>query len=208
MHIPVEVEVHCSDGLCGRSTHVLVDVRRKEVTHLVIKESEPPHEERIVPIEAVVGTAPDVILLRATKAEVSKMEPFNQTTYLREEMPDVDYAPSGYVPFGTYWVWLDPLPPRTQVVSTQYKKVPLGELAIERGTHVKATDGRVGRVDELIVDPEDEHITHLVMREGHLWGQKEIAIPISEIDRIEEDTVHLKLSKDEVEALPAVPVNA
>jgi sporulation protein YlmC with PRC-barrel domain len=186
----------------------LVDVKRKKVTHLVVKESEPPHEERIVPIEAVQSTAPDVILLRSTKDELSKMELFNQTDYIREEMPDVDYVPAGYVPFGTYWVWLDQVPPRKQVVTTQYKKVPLGELAIERGTHVKATDGRVGRVDELIVHPEDEHITHVVMREGHLWGQREIAIPISEIDRIEEDTVYLKLSKDEVEALPAAPVYA
>ena len=32
-------------------------------------------------------------------------------------------------------------------------------------------------VDELLVDPENEHITHLVMREGHLWGQKDVVYP-------------------------------
>jgi hypothetical protein len=136
------------------------------------------------------------------------MEPFFQTEYLREEMPDADYAPTGYVPFGSYWAWPYSVPPRTQVVAIQHKKVPLGELAIEHGTRVEATDGRVGRVDELIVHPEDEHITHVVMREGHLWGQREIAIPISEIDRIADDAVHLKLSKDQVEALPASSVRA
>jgi hypothetical protein len=183
---------------------VFVDARRKKVTHLVVKEAESPHEELIVPVSFVLDTAPDVILLRATKDELAKMEPFVQTEYIKEEMPDVDYAPGGFVPFGTYWVWPYPVPDRTQIVAVEHKKVPLGELAIERGTHVEATDGRVGRVDELIVHPEDEHITHVVMREGHLWGQKEIAIPISEIDHMEEGTVHLKLSKDEVEALPAV----
>jgi len=185
---------------------VLVDTRRKKVTHLVIKEAEAPHEERIVPIEAVADTAPDVILLRSTRDELNKMESFIQTEYIKEEMPDADYTPSGFVPFGTYWVWPYPVPDRTQVVAVAHKKVPLGELAIERGTHVEATDGRVGRVDELIVHPEDEHITHVVMREGHLWGQKEIAIPVSAIDRIKADTVYLKLSKDEVEALSALPV--
>jgi sporulation protein YlmC with PRC-barrel domain len=184
----------------------LVDVKRKEVTHLVVKESEPPHRERIIPIKEVEDTAPDVILLRMTKDELRNMEPFVQIEYIREEMPDGDYVPAGFMPFGTYWVWMDTAPSRTQTVSVPHKKVPLGELAIERGTHVEATDGRVGRVDELIVHSEDEHITHVVMREGHLWGQKEIAIPVSEIDRIEGDTVHLKLSKDEVEALPPVPV--
>jgi hypothetical protein len=43
------------------------------------------------------------------------------------------------------------------------------------------------------------------MREGHLWGQKEITIPVSAIARVEEDTVYLKLDKAGVEALPAVP---
>ena len=50
-------------------------------------------------------------------------------------------------------------------------------------------------------------MTHLVMREGHLWGKKDVVIPVSEVDRIEEDTVYLKLSKDEVQALPAIPVH-
>jgi sporulation protein YlmC with PRC-barrel domain len=64
----------------------------------------------------------------------------------------------------------------------------------------------VGRVDEFLVDPRNEHITHLIMREGHLWGQKDVSIPLSAIGHIEEDTVHLKLSKSEIEALPAIPI--
>jgi sporulation protein YlmC with PRC-barrel domain len=63
----------------------------------------------------------------------------------------------------------------------------------------------VGRVDEFLVDPENEHITHLVMREGHLWEQKEVTIPVSAIARVEEDAVYLKLDKASIEALPAVP---
>jgi len=50
------------------------------------------------------------------------------------------------------------------------------------------------------------HITHLVLREGHLWGEKDVTIPVSQIDHIEEGTVHLKLSKPDIEALPAIPV--
>ena len=64
----------------------------------------------------------------------------------------------------------------------------------------------VGRVDEFLVDRETEHITHLVLREGHLWGQKDVTIPVSEIERIEEDTVYLKLDKEEIERLPSIPV--
>jgi sporulation protein YlmC with PRC-barrel domain len=71
---------------------------------------------------------------------------------------------------------------------------------------VEATDGHVGQVDEFLVDPTNEHITHLVLREGHLWGQKDVTIPVSQIDRIEQDVVYLKLDKHGIEKLPSVPV--
>lgn len=84
--------------------------------------------------------------------------------------------------------------------------MPPGELALRRGTRVDATDGHVGRVDEFLIDPATGHITHVVLREGHLWGQKDVTIPVSEIDRIEEDTVHLKLDRHSIAALPAIPI--
>jgi hypothetical protein len=43
-------------------------------------------------------------------------------------------------------------------------------------------------------------------REGHLWGEKHVTIPVSQIGRIEEHTVYLKLDREQVEALPAIPV--
>lgn len=91
-------------------------------------------------------------------------------------------------------------------VEVEHESIPPGELGVRRGARVRATDGNVGRVDEFVVDPTSGHITHLVLREGLPWDQEEVTIPITEIDRIEEKTVYLKLDKDSVEALPAVPV--
>jgi sporulation protein YlmC with PRC-barrel domain len=87
-----------------------------------------------------------------------------------------------------------------------HERLPPGELAVRRGSHVQATDGAVGRVDEFLVDRESEHITHLVLREGHLWGQRDVLVPVSEIGRIDENTVHLTLSKEEVANLPTMSV--
>lgn len=39
-----------------------------------------------------------------------------------------------------------------------------------------------------------------------LVGEKEVSIPVSAIDRIEEETVYLKLDKKAVESLPSEPV--
>jgi sporulation protein YlmC with PRC-barrel domain len=86
------------------------------------------------------------------------------------------------------------------------KAIPPGELAVRRGARVRATDGRMGRVDEFVIVPESGHITHMILREGHLWGDKEVTIPVSDIAEIEEGVVHLKLNKAQVEALPAIKV--
>jgi sporulation protein YlmC with PRC-barrel domain len=88
----------------------------------------------------------------------------------------------------------------------QVEQIPHHELAIHRGSNVEAANGPIGQVDEFIVDPTNNHITHLLLRRGHLWGKKDITIPVKEIDYIEQDNVHLKLNKDEVKALPAVAV--
>ena len=75
-----------------------------------------------------------------------------------------------------------------------------------RNTTVKATDGDVGKVDEFLVDPRNDSISHLVLREGHLWGEKDVTIPVSEIDKINEDAIMLKLTKKEIELLPSIQV--
>ena len=80
----------------------------------------------------------------------------------------------------------------------------LGESPAE--DPVISADGHsLGEVDGFVVDA-DEHITHVVLERGHLWGRKEVTIPIGALARIESDEVHIALSKDEVGALPAVHV--
>jgi len=97
-------------------------------------------------------------------------------------------------------------PEMTVQVPVEHKQIPPGELAVQRGTRVEATDGYVGHVDEFVVNPKNHHITHLVMREGHLWGQKDVIIPLSAMVETREDTVFLKLDKHQIESLPTFPV--
>jgi sporulation protein YlmC with PRC-barrel domain len=200
MDVPVNASVHCVDGDCGRSTYVIVNPVSRQVTHLVVKEKEAPHAEHVVPIEWVTETTRDLIRLRSTKGELATSEPFVETEYLREKMPDYEHMAGGYMilPYR--------VPEVDKMVEVEHRRIPHGELAVRRGARVQATDGHVGQVDEFLVDPTDSQITHLILREGHLWGQKDVTIPISAIDHIEEDTVHLKLDKHDIERLPSVPL--
>jgi hypothetical protein len=54
----------------------------------------------------------------------------------------------------------------------------------------------------------DNKISHLVLKEGHLWGQKLVTIPVSAFKRISTNRVYLKLSKEDIEKLPVIPVKS
>jgi sporulation protein YlmC with PRC-barrel domain len=84
---------------------------------------------------------------------------------------------------------------------------PQREVEIRRSSRVTLSDGHdVGHVDGLLVD-RDEQITHLVLEHGHLWGHREVTIPIGAVAKVESDTVTLSLSKDEVGALEPAAVH-
>ena len=80
--------------------------------------------------------------------------------------------------------------------------IPRGEVAVRRGAHVHATDGPIGHVQGLVIDPGTEHVTHVLLQEGHLWGRKQVAIPIGAVSKLDDD-ISLSISKQEVGRLPA-----
>ena len=195
MDMPMNAEVYCRNKLCGSSTYIVIKPATEQVTHLVVKEKQAPHTERLVPIQFVLDTTPRRIDLRCSESEFADMEPFTETDFVQVEVPR--YA--GPFLIGAYAI------PDVERVRVAREHLPAGEMAVYQGARVEASDGHAGRVDEFLVDPIDEHITHLVLREGHWWGKRDVTIPVSEIDRIEEETIYLKLDKESIEALPSVP---
>ena len=85
-------------------------------------------------------------------------------------------------------------------VSITRDRVPVGEVEVRRGQDVYATDGRIGRVEGLVVDAHDHQVTHVLLAKGHLWGQRDIAIPIGVVKAGGND-VRLSVTKDEVLSL-------
>ena len=49
--------------------------------------------------------------------------------------------------------------------------------------------------------PSDEAVTHILLDEGHLWGHKEVAIPIAAVGEIGEEEVTVRLTKHEIKEL-------
>jgi sporulation protein YlmC with PRC-barrel domain len=199
MEFPLNVEVHCKDGRCGRSTHIVLNPATEQITHIVVKERRPSSVERLVPVILVSHTAAEVIVLDCTLEEFSALEPFNQTEFVYGDLPHHATDPS----LTLLWPYAVSA---KRIVDEKIRPVPPGELAVRRGARVEATNGRVGRVDEFLVDPDSGFITHLCLRESSLRGDKVVCIPVSEIEEIKEKVVHLKVDKESIAARPSVQV--
>ena len=195
---PIHADVYCSDGLCGHSVLVVIDPATRLVTHLVVTDKGFLGDEHLIAMDQVVETAADRIQLSCATADLKAMRPFLRGEHVPGEIPFIGYDP------GEYTFWPSALPDKGMLLA-EHDHVPPGNVAIRRGASVIAADGPVGSVDEFIVDPANGQITHLVLRQGHLWGQRTISIPVTLIAQIDEDAVKLKLTKQEIDALPALP---
>ena len=71
--------------------------------------------------------------------------------------------------------------PGNELVKNDY--VPLGDVEVKRGDRVHCTDGPIGRVHGLVIDPSNHHVTDFLLEEGHLWGHRMICIPIGAVHR-------------------------
>ena len=198
--IAIKAKVECTDGPCGKSTYVIINPVNQKVTHFVLQDKHlPDNPTRLVPVGKVANATQQQITLSCTKADVAKMAPFLVTNFIRESAPGKAYA-SGAAYTSQYVI------DDTAYDEVQERNIPEGELALHSGMQVEATDGKVGKLDVLVLDANSGEVTNLLLREGHLWGKKDVAIPVSAVDFCDADTVYLKLDKAGVKALPAVPV--
>jgi sporulation protein YlmC with PRC-barrel domain len=202
--------VTCTDADCGELTRVVVDPVAKSVTHLAV---EPAHRHglaRLVPVQLAGASATDSIALDCTLAEFEALDPAEETLFVPGSAGYERYGPEQvlswpYYRLGDAVMFPDDEGKVSETVTTD--AVPHGEVAVQRGVHVHASDGPVGRVEGLVIDTSSDRVTHVLLQEGHLWGRKQVAIPIGAVTALD-DGISLSLSRREVGDLPPVPVTA
>ena len=212
----IGTEVSCSDGACGELSRVVVDPVARAVTHLVVEPKHDPGFGRLVPLDLVDATAAG-IRLRCTLAEFDKLGPAEETKFIPGGTGSVDYAEGEVLSWPYYGLGMGAglVAPAGGLgvdmadigQTVIYDKIPLGEVSVSRDQPVHATDGNIGRVQGLIIDPRDHHVTHVLLQEGHLWGRKEVAIPISAVSRVDNDGIQLSMAKAGVQDLPPVDID-
>ena len=205
----IGADASCTDGACGRVSRVVVDPVARVVTHLVV---EPEHRQglgRLVPL-GLVEVTEGGIRLDCTRAAFEKLDPAEQTQFVPGTRGYAAYGPEQvlswpYYGLGGEGVMGDSVGKVSQTVT--YDSVPLGEVAVRRGAHVHATDGAIGQVQGLVIDPGSRHVTHVLLQEGHLWGRKDVAIPISAVTGVDDDGIRLGIAKQQVQDLPPVDID-
>ena len=166
--VPINAKVECADGTGGRSTGVIFDHTTWEVTHFVVRKSSSPHRASWYRLTGSRKRLPTWCGCAATRAN---WRPCNLLS--RQSTGSESFHFCRRTLFGMVWVAL--CRSGDALVPLKREHIPAGELAVRQGARVKSTDGQVGRVDEFMVDPASRRITHLVLREGHLWSQKDVA---------------------------------
>jgi hypothetical protein len=215
-------DVQCTDGACGNLRRVVVDPVARTLTHLVVEPGHRDHGGHLVPIDLVSSTGPE-IELACSLAEFATLEDAEETQLLPGARGTWDYRQQDMLSWpyyglgaGTLGVGVGGIPTGgmgmgmsrdTEPRTNTHDRVPTGEVEIRRGQRVHATDGPIGRVQGLVIDPADHHVTHVLLDEGHLWGQKQVAIPIDSVTAVD-DGVRLGLTKDQVRDLPPVELDS
>ena len=202
--------VVCSDGHCGEVLRVVIDPVANVVTHLAVGPRHDHGTGRLVPVELVTSVG-DQIRLRCSRTEYDALLPAQDAELLPGATQAFEDQQEQVTRLVHYSLLAGPgalagqmaggpsQTPRQRI----FDRVPAGEVEVRPGDQVEAKDGPIGRVRGLVVDPTDRHVTHVLLDEGHLWGKRQVAIPIGDVERID-SAVRVDLTKEQIGDLEAI----
>ena len=82
-------------------------------------------------------------------------------------------------------------------VMVNYDRIPKNEVEIRRSSAVFSTDGHhLGHVEGFLVGSGET--ADIVLERGHLWARREVVIPAAAVERVQNDSITLKLTKQQV----------
>ncbi len=179
----------------------MIDPVKREMTDLVV---EPAHRDglgRLVPL-VLLDESSDGVQLRCTRDDFDNLPLAEETDFLPGGSGYADYA-AHEAYFWPYYGLGGSVADSSAIVT--HDSLPAGDVGIRRGESVHTTDGEIGKVQGFVVEPVHHHVTHVLLQEGHLWGRKQVAIPISDVTKFDRG-ISVALTTREVEDLPPVDV--
>jgi len=192
MDLHLNAHVACTDGRVGHLENIILNPKSESVTYLVVRGNDLQNTERIVPERLVKEATRETVHLSINRERFERLKNFIQEEYIPSNVMLYMADMAGWnvgTPAGVF---------------VEHEEVPAGGTLVHKGAKVFATDGHIGRVDDFLVEGKTGRITHLILLEGHLWGKKDISVPVSRVERYEEGNVYLNIDKHAVEDLPDI----
>jgi len=223
MNSPVRFDIGAKvtcrdDAVAGHVKRVVADPLAGCLTHLVVGPALSQEHDRLVPI-GMAQVESSAVVLSCDAEEFEKLRPAVETEFIADGLGESGYGPEDTYLWPNYGLSAAGVSapgtsaPGFRVYEQSFHggaahtvlsdQVPDGEVEFRRGSAVIATDGPVGHLHGLIIDPGTSQITHLLLEHGHLWGHREVAIPLSLVTTMTGD-IKLSVPKSEIEGLPAV----
>ncbi len=202
----IGARVVARDGECGQLARVVVDPVAQTLTDLVVAPKHHPGLGRLVPVELVEAVESDQVHLRCSTARFHELDDAEDIQFLPADTEALGYGSQAQTLTWPYYGLGMPLSGgHHEAILTD--RVPVGDVEVHRGDPVHARDGWIGSVQGLVIDPTDHHVTHVLLQEGHLWGRKQVAIPIGGTSRVGEE-IRVELTKQQVQELPPVELSS
>jgi hypothetical protein len=222
MQFTIGAEASCIDGVCGAVRRVVVDPLTREVTHLVIAPKFSA-ETKLVPLDLLDPTAEEVHL-HCTLAHFATLPAADETDFIPGASGYPGYGSEQAMSWPYYGLGLGggmglgvgglgagiglggELGIGNAGQALTFETVPKGEIDIHRGDAVHATDGEIGHVRGLVISMPDHGVTHILLHEGHLFGRKDVSIPMSAVAGVDHG-IRLNISRQQVQDLDPIEID-
>jgi osmotically-inducible protein OsmY/sporulation protein YlmC with PRC-barrel domain len=193
--------VHASDGVGGRVAEVVVSPRERRVVALVVELA--AGRSVVVPADWVQDATEDAVRVRGSYAELEALPAWQAEAHAPAALSWPGWRGLRQ---GGAWLALPASLRRMEGLQRQlHGEAPARPeepfVTIRRGQRVLASDGPIGRVDQVLVDAVTGRVRHLVVRQGLLFS-RDVAVPADWVGTIEDGVVVLEASRDAVARLP------
>ena len=206
----IGADATCVDGVCGKVSRVVVDPVARAVTHLVVQPRHWPGLGRLVPLDLVDTATPKEVRLRCTRAGFDELRFAEDAHFMPGTSLDQHsgYSAEQLLMLPYYRRIAGEGGPRTREAESAgtYGSLPPDEVGVRRDKRVYATDGEIGRVEGLVIEPGNHHVSHVLLQEGHVFGRRQVVVPIGAVTEVI-DGVQLNITKQQVENLPPVNID-
>ncbi len=216
MEITIGAPVLSKEGTkVGEVSVVVLDGQTKAATHLVVRKGWFLPRDIVVALTDVDAVTADGVRLRLDERALEQQPDYIESHYVAPD--EGGPAPASYTAQGAPGSFMySPMLPRAGMawtlpyaymappmeVETELN-VPEGSVTLSEGMDVWAGDEQAGTLAGVRLHPQTEQVSHIVISQGWLFDEERL-VPRAAIRAVDDRGVHLRISPDELRALPRV----